>query len=289
MSTAATNPTRGTGSYEALFVVGVFSQYVGAAIAVKIFDEIEPAGVAFLRILAAAIMVVIFRRSWRRSWTQSELVWAGIFGIVLAGMNLTIYLAIDELPLGTAVAIEFLGPIAVSAFSIRSLRNGVALAVAVTGVWFLAEVQPEGSTRGIVFALLAGAMWAAYIILGHRVARSGASVDGLGVGMAIGALALAVFGVPKLGPAVDHPWLLVLALATGLLSNVIPYGIDQVVLRRIARDRFALLQALLPVMATLIGFVALSQTPSRTELLGIALVIGALAFQTRPKQSVLPH
>ncbi|MFN3218614.1 MAG: EamA family transporter [Acidimicrobiales bacterium] len=266
---------------EALFVAGAVSQYIGAAIAVALFDRLDPAAVAWLRVATAAAIVVAARRAWRRDWTASELRWAAAFGTALAVMNLSFYLAIAHLPLGTAVAIEFAGPVAVAALGSRGPRSLVALVLAAAGVLLLAEVQPEGNTIGVVYALVAGAAWAAYIVLGHRVARTGAAVDGLGVGMAIGALAIAVFGVPHLGPALEAPWLLVAAMATGLLSNAVPYAIDQVVLARIARDRFALLQALLPVTAVAVGLVALAQRPSPTELAGVALVVTALALRGR--------
>ena len=266
---------------ESLFAVGAISQYVGAAIAVGLFDDIDAPGVALLRVLGAALIVIGVRRPWRRSWTRAELGWTAAFGIALAGMNLFFYLAIDELPLGNAVAFEFLGPIVVAAVGARSVRNASAVALAVAGVALLAEVQPEGSTKGVIFALAAGAAWAGYIVLGHRVARSGVSVDGLGLGMLVGAAAISIVGAGDLGPAFDTPGLLLLALSTGLFSNAIPYAIDQVVLQRIDQYRFALLQAMLPVSAALIGLVALSQTPTGGEVFGIALVVTALAVRDR--------
>lgn len=275
-------------SAEALFGVGTVSQYVGAAIAVRLFDDIAPAGVAFVRVLTAGLLIVGARRVWRRAWTASDLQWALLFGVVLAGMNLSIYLAIEELPLGNAVAIEFSGPIAVAALGVRSRRALAALVIATVGVVLLAGVESSATARGVLFALLAGALWAGYIMLGHRVAREGAAVDGLGIGMMAGGALLAVVGARELAPAFDEPWLLVVAATTGLLSNVIPYGIDQLVLQRLARDRFALLQSLLPVTAALIGLVILDQRPSAVEMAGILLVMLALAIgsDTRLARSV---
>lgn len=266
---------------EGLFLIGAFSQYIGAAIAVGLFDRIAAPGVALLRVAGAGVMLVAIRRPWRRTWTRADFVLTAAFGSALALMNLMIYLAIDRLPLGNAVAIEFAGPIAVAAIGTRNPRNAGALFLAVAGVVVLAKVQPAGSTAGIIFALLAGTMWGAYIVLGHRVARSGAAHAGLGVGTVIGALVIMPFGVTHLGPALDAPSLLLLAVATGLLSNVIPYSLDQVVMSRISRGRFALLQALLPVSAALIGLVALSQRPTAAEVFGMALIIIAIAVRTR--------
>ncbi|MBK02901.1 MAG: EamA family transporter [Acidimicrobiaceae bacterium] len=263
---------------EALFVLGGISQYLGAATAVGLFAQIAPASVALLRVLAAGLVIIGFRRSWRRSWSKHDLVWAGAFGVVLALMNLLIYLAMDRLPLGNAVAIEFLGPVAVAAIGTRTVRSTLALVLAASGVLVLAGLQSEGTLVGVIFALLAGAMWAGYIVLGHRVARDGPAVDGLGVGMLIGALVISPLGIVGVGDAFASPGLLALALATGLLSNVIPYGIDQLVMSKITRARFALLQALLPVTAAVIGFLALSQSPGVAECFGIGAVMLAIAI-----------
>ena len=268
---------------EPLFVVGAVSQYLGAAVAVHLFDEMAPAGVALVRVLGAAIMIILLRRSWQRRWKASDLAWASAFGMALAAMNLSIYLSIDELPLGNAVAIEFTGPILVAAAFTRTLRSGAALLLAAGGVVVLAGVEAEGTMRGVGFALLAGLFWAGYIVLGHRVAQGPAAVDGLGLGMLAGAAAISGFGAPELGPAFDSPVVLLLALVTGLLSNVIPYWIDQVVMKRITQHRFALLQALLPATAVLVGLAVLLQVPSVRELLGIALVIAAILLSRTVK------
>ncbi|MXW59073.1 MAG: EamA family transporter [Acidimicrobiia bacterium] len=268
---------------EPLFVVGAVSQYLGAAVAVHLFDEMAPAGVALVRALGGALMIILLRRSWQRRWKASDLAWASAFGMTLAAMNLSIYLSIDELPLGNAVAIEFTGPILVAAAFTRTLRSGAALLLAAGGVVVLAGVEAEGTMRGVGFALLAGLFWAGYIVLGHRVARGPAAVDGLGLGMLAGAAAISGFGAPELGPAFDTPKVLLLALVTGLLSNVVPYWIDQVVMRRITQHRFALLQALLPVTAVLVGLVVLIQVPSVREMLGIALVIAAILLSRSAK------
>ena len=267
---------------EPLFMVGAVSQYLGAAVAVALFEHMAPGGVALLRVVGAAALIVILRRSWRRHWTSAEVLRAASFGVSLAAMNLCFYLAMDKLPLGNAVAIEFLGPVVVAAAGARNLRSALALLLAVSGVLVLAGVESEGTAAGAAFALLAGAFWAGYILLGHRVAQSPAAVDGLGLGMLAGAVAISPFGAADAIGALDSPLVLVLAVATGLLSNVIPYRIDQAVMRRIDPHRFALLQALLPVTATLVGLAALAQVPSGQELVGIGLVIVAIGFGRVP-------
>lgn len=263
---------------EPLFILGSTSQFVGQAIAVDLFDELTPGGTALLRVLGAALMIVALRRSWRRRWTATELRWASVFGIVLAAMNLSIYYAVELVPLGNAVSIEFLGPVAVAAFGTRNLRSAAALSLAVAGVVVLAGVETDGTLRGVGFALLAGSFWAGYIVLGHRVARGAAWVDGLGVGMFVGALVISPFGIPHVPTAFRHPALLGLGLLVALLSNVVPYGLDQWVMRRIDQHRFALLQALAPVTAAVVGFIMLSQQPSPREMIGIGLVIIAIVL-----------
>lgn len=262
---------------EGLFMIGAVSQYLGAAVAAALFDELAPGGVALLRVLGAAAIIVALRRPWRRRWQAGDLGRAAAFGVSLAAMNLCFYLAMDRLPLGNAVAIEFMGPIVVAAAGARTLRSAGALVLAVAGVAALAGVEAEGTAAGVGFALLAGAFWAGYILLGHRVARSPASVDGLGLGMLAGAVAISPFGLSDVTGALGSPLVLALGVATGLLSNVVPYWIDQAVMRRVDPHRFALLQALLPVTATVVGLAALAQVPGGRELLGIGLVIAAIA------------
>lgn len=259
-------------------MLGGVSQFVGQAMAVNLFDDLAPGGVALLRVFGAALMIVVLRRSWKRRWTANELRWASVFGIVLAAMNLSIYYSVEVVPLGNAVAIEFLGPVAVAAFGARTPRSAAALLLAVAGVVVLAGVETGGTLRGVWFALLAGSFWAGYIVLGHRVARTAAWVDGLGVGMLAGALAISPFGIPHVPTAVTRPALLGLSFTVGLLSNVIPYGIDQWAMRRLNRHRFALLQALQPITAAAVGFLLLSQVPSAREFLGIGLVIVAIVL-----------
>jgi len=237
--------------------------------------------VAVLRVIGAAIILIVLRRSWNRSFNDLDMYWTAAFGIVLAAMNLCFYLAINELPLGNAVAIEFIGPIAVATAGRRSARNLSSLLLAALGVLLLAEVTPEGSIVGFIFALSAGMFWALYIILGSKVARTGAHLDGLGIGMLIGGLVISPASFGSFGHFVDSPLLILLALLTGFLANVIPYGIDQVVFRKISKSRFAFLQSLLPATAMCVGIIALQQRPSVEELFGIGLIILAIVLRGR--------
>lgn len=270
-----------TASPEALFVLSGISQYTGSVVAVNLFEEVRPATVALFRVVSAA--AVVLAMSWRsqRRWDRASLVGAAVFGIATATMNLFFYLAIDRLPLGKSVVLEFIGPVAVAAAFTRSRRNTVALLLAASGVAILSGVELGGEPLGLVYIFGASAMWAAYIVLGKRVAALDRGLSGLGVGLAIGALAIAPFGISGSGEVVGSARLLGLCVLVGALSSAIGYTIDQVVMRRIPTRRFALLLALLPVTAMVVGFIALDQTPSATDLLGAAMVIAGVLSQER--------
>jgi inner membrane transporter RhtA len=270
-----------TATPEALFVLSAVSQYVGAAIAVSVFDEVEPQTVAWFRVIGAALALLVVARGVHRGWTRRQLVGAAIFGVATALMNMFFYLAIDRIDLGKGVAIEFLGPIAVAAAMTRTSRNAAALLLAVGGVATLGGVEIGDNVLGLIFVLAASAMWAAYIVAGSRIAQLGRGLGPLALGLSIGALALTPFGAPWSGPVWASPALLALCLLTGVFSNAIGYGIDQFVLRRIPIRRFSLLLALLPVTALAVGWVALDQRPSVLDLIGISLVLTGVALQER--------
>jgi inner membrane transporter RhtA len=263
-----------------LFVTGGLSMYLGAAVAVLLFDELSPAAVVWLRQLGAAAVLLAWRRPGRAAW-RGKIFWlAAGFGMVTVVMNLAFYEAIARLPLGTAVALEFVGPVLVAAFGSRSVRDVGALLLVVSGVVLIADVRWAGSTLGVLFALSAAVLWAGYIVLGKRVASVGLGVDGLAVGFGVAVVVLSPLALGT-GPAWASPRLLVLGIGVGVLGTVIPYALDQVVLRRMGQARFALLLALLPVTATVVGLVVLRQVPTLPEALGILAVVVGLTIRTR--------
>jgi len=270
-----------TASPEALFVLSAVFQYIGATIAILLFDEVAPQTVAWLRVVGAAIAVLAVSGSAWRGWTRRQLVAAAVFGIATAAMNTFFYLAIDRTDLGKSVAIEFLGPVAVAAVMTRTARNGGALALAAIGVVVLGGVELGDNLPGLLFLLAASACWAAYIVVGSRVAQLGRGVTGLGIGLGIGALALTPFGAPGSGPVWTSLSLLGACLLVGVFSNAIGYSIDQHVLRRIPVRRFSVLLALLPVTAVVIAWIALDQRPSGLDVVGISLVLLGVVLQER--------
>lgn len=272
---------------EALFVLSAVAQYVGATIAISLFDEVDPVTVAWLRVIGAALaLVAVSVPRLRRGFTRPELLAMGVFGVATAAMNTFFYLAIDRLPLGKGVTIEFIGPIAVAAARTRSRRNALALVLAVVGVVILSGAEWGGEPLGLLFIFLASAMWAAYIVVGSRVARQSTGVAGLGVGLVLGALVLTPFGAPSSGPVWDSTRLLVLCLVVGIFSSAVGYGIDQVTLRRIPIRRFSVMLALLPVVAMATGFVALDQRPTAVDLLGTVFVLIGVVVQEREEHPV---
>jgi inner membrane transporter RhtA len=273
---------------EAYFVLSASAQYMGAVIAVQLFDELAPASVAWFRVIGAALILIIVsvpRLVTQGMWTKAELGSAAIFGTAVAFMNLTFYLAIERLDMGKGVAIEFIGPICVAALTTRTRRNTIALALAAVGVVVLSGIELGNEPLGLLFIFLASACWAAYIVIGARVARLDRGLAGLGVGLVIGAVVIAPFGAPASGPAWSAPHLIALCVLVGLLSNAIGYGIEQSVFRVIPVRRFSVLLALLPVTAVIFGMVFLDQTPNLVEVFGISLVLTGVMVQQR---DVLP-
>ena len=267
---------------ELFFILSAIAQYTGAIIAVNLFDEVSPATVAWLRVLSASLILLAF--SFRQSharWTRRELYWVAAFGASTALMNLFFYLAIDRLPLGKGVTIEFIGPITVAALRTRSVRNTVALLFAAVGVVVLGGVELGNEPLGLVFILAASVMWAGYIVMGSRVALADRGVSGLALGLLFGGIVITPFAAGDAGAAFSSGKILIGCILVGLLSNAIGYGIDQSTLRRIPIRRFSVMLALLPVCAAIFGFAFLNQSPSMLDLLGMALVLIGVAVQER--------
>lgn len=261
-------------------MVSALSSYVGAGIAVRMFDRVDPLGVVWWRLVGAAVVLVAWRRPWKHSWTRRQAFTAIVFGLVTALLNTFFYLAIHELPLGTAVAIEFSGPIAVGFATARNRRNLMSLCVGALGVVLLAGLEFRASRWGLVFIFAAATFWAGYILLGKRVADGGAGLDGLALGIAASVALLAPVELPSALDAFDAgSSVVLLCLAIGVLSTVIPYGLDQMVLAEIGTARFAVLLAILPATGALLGAVMLAQLPSLLGVVGILLVIAAVAIR----------
>nr|WP_093181676.1 EamA family transporter [Sanguibacter gelidistatuariae] len=273
-----------------LFVVSGVTQYVGAGFAVGLFDVAPATSVAWARIFVAALVLVAWARPWRVRWDRRRLLAAITFGTVLAAMNVTFYASLEHLPLGTAVAIEFIGPVLVAALTGRGARERTAIALALVGVVLLAGVtltsKSPDAALGLVLILAAAACWAGYILLGRRVSAQGTGLAPLAVGMAAGAIVFAPFTAAAAAPLVTDWAFLGALVAIALASSVVPYAIDQVVLRRLTASQFAILLAIWPATAVGVGAVVLRQVPSGWEIVGLVFVSVAIALTSRPASTV---
>jgi inner membrane transporter RhtA len=277
----------------ALFVVSGLSQYLGAALAVGLFAVLGAAEIGWLRLVAASLVLLAWRRPWRTRWSAADLRAVAAFGVTLATLNLFFYLAIARLPLGTAVAIEFIGPVAVAAITGRGWRERAGIGLAAVGVVLLAGVTLSGddpdATLGLVFILVAALAWAGYILLGRRVALRGDGVTGLSMAMAIGALAYAPLLAGRALPGVTDLGLVLAVIGIAVLSSVVPYGLEQVVLRKVSAATFAVLLALLPATAAVIGAVVLRQWPHPLDVLGLLLVSAAIVLTSARRRPRVPR
>jgi inner membrane transporter RhtA len=272
---------------QAYFVGSAVFHYLGPAFAVLLFARVDPIGVAWLRIASAGAIFAVWRRPWRALHGIGAATWRLLLalGVVLAVMNSCFYVAIDRLPLGTVAAIEFLPVIALAAIGTRSGRNALALGLAVSGVYLLTDVRLEGEPVGVAFAFANAGLFALYIVLAHRVSRSPdiARIDGLAAAMLIATVAITPIGGWSAAPAFVDPVALGAGLGVGVASSVIPYVFDQLAMARLSRATYSLMVSLLPATATVIGVLVLAQVPSRVEVLGVALVVVAVAVHRERK------
>lgn len=271
-------------------VVSGASLYAGAAVAVGLFDAFPPALVAWFRISAAALILLALRRPHPRHFLGPTGRAAAFYGLATLAMNMTFYAAIALIPLGTAVAIEFLGPVAIAALGSRGARDWLALALAAAGVLVISGATWSDNAAGILLALAAGALWAVYIVAGSRIAGDPATSR---VSTAVGFAWATVAALPVMLWLWLSPWtaastshayiepgrLAVTWLALGFLSAAVPYSLDQVVMRLSGPSQFALLQAILPLVAVAVGAVALRQWLTPAELAGIVLIVAAVALR----------
>ena len=273
----------------AFFVGSAIFHYLGPAFAVLLFARVEPLGVAWLRIAAAGVVFALWRRPWRAARRLDAEAWRVLLGLgaVFATMNACFYVAIDRLPLGTVAAIEFLPVILLAAIGARGTRNGLALGLAVGGVYVLTNVRLEGEPVGVAFAFANAALFAGYIVIAHRFSRSSAigRLDGLAAAMLVAVVVVTPIGGWSAVPALVDPVALAAGIGVGIASSVVPYVFDQLAMARLPRATYSLLVSLLPATATVIGVIVLAQVPSRIEVLGVALVIAAVAVHREPRET----
>ncbi len=268
-----------------LVMVGVVSVQLGAAVATTVFDELGPGGAVFLRTLFAAAVLLAIWRPVRGSLEGATLRDVLLFGFVLAAMNCFFFLALDRLPLGIAVTLEFTGPLAVAIGTSRRPLDLLWTALAAAGILLLAPDIGDGlSAAGVIFALTAGGFWGAYILLSSRVGRGPAGRAGLAVAMGFATILLLPIGIADGGSELLEPRLVAIGVVIAMLSSAIPYLVEMEALRRLPAGTFGVLLSMEPAFAALVGLIALDQSLLDRELAAIALIVlaSAGALSTEP-------
>jgi inner membrane transporter RhtA len=267
---------------ELLVLGGIGSVQFGAAFADKLFAQAGPGGVVLLRILlSAAILLSIARPSLRRR-SRADMAAAVAFGLVLAAMNWSFYEALNRLPLGVAVTIEFTGPLVVAVAGSRRFLDVIWVALAAGGVVLLALRGGHHGvhTAGVVLALVAAACWASYILLSQRVGATFAQLDGLAIALGVGTFLVLPVGIVQGGSALLRPSVLGGGLGVALLSSLIPYSLEIMALRRLPASRFGLMMSLEPAVAALAGVIVLGQALTAVLAIAVVMVIGASVGNT---------
>jgi inner membrane transporter RhtA len=265
-----------------LVLGGIVSVQVGAAVATTLFDELGPAGTVLVRVFFSALVLVALWRPALRGLGGARLRDVALFGFALAAMNFSFYAALDRIPLGVAVTLEFVGPLGVALAASRRAIDLVWVALAAAGIVLLAPASGgDIDGLGIVLALVAGGFWAAYIVLSARIGRSFEGGSGLALAMTVATVLLLPIGVPVAGSELLDLGVLAAGAAVAMLSSAIPYSLELEALRRLPQGTFGVMMSLEPAVAATVGFVGLEQDLSATEVLAIGLVVIASAGALR--------
>jgi len=267
---------RGTLGGVGLVLAGAVSVQFGSAFAALLFPRAGALGVVALRVTLAAVLLLVITRPRLRGYSRADWAVAGGFGLALGGMNILFYQAIDRIPLGAAVTLEVLGPLLLSAVASRRAAGLLWAALALAGVFLLGRgAFAQLNVAGVAFALSAGGMWAAYIVLNARAGARFPRLDALAIAMAVAALVSLPLGIGASGGALLEPVVLGLGLAIAVMSSGVPYTLELLALRRLPAATFAVLTSLAPALAALAGYLVLDQGLSPSQCAAIALVVAA--------------
>jgi inner membrane transporter RhtA len=265
-----------------LVLVAVSSVQFGAALAKTIFDEAGPAGTVFLRVLFAAIVLMAIWRPALRGRTRADWRLIALFGLSLGGMNLAYYEALERIPLAITVTIEFVGPLGVAVAGSRRPLDLAWVVLAAGGILLLSDFgSADLDPVGVVLALVAGCLWAAYILLSVRVGNAFPGASGLALAMVAASVMLAPVGVADAGSALLTPEVLAVAAGVAMLSSAIPYTLEMEALRRMPAGVFGVMMSIEPAVAALAGFIVLDEGLATRELVAILLVVAASAGAAR--------
>lgn len=253
----------------------MLSVQLGAAVSVGLFDSIGVGGAAWLRLLLGGIGFILIARPRYRQWTWQQLRAPILLGLVTAVMTFAFMAAIARIPLGMAVAIEFLGPLTVAAWHSPTRRALAWPILALLGVVLLTEPwNGAPDLVGVTFSVLAAVGWALYIVITQHVGDRFSGVDSLAISLPVAALLTAVIGLPQVWGHLDAR-VLAIALGSAILLPLIPWTLELYALRRLTKAAFGTLMALEPAIALVIGIVVLHQLPLPLQYVGIALVVTA--------------
>jgi len=264
-----------------LVVVSIASVQLGSSFAKDLFASAPPQAVAWLRVASAAVILLVIARPRVSGRPRGHWLVALTYGLVLSGMNVVFYLAIQRIPIGMAVTVEFLGPLSVAVAGSRRPRDFAWVGLALTGVALLGFTPGDLDPVGVALALLAGALWACYILLAGPTGRRWSGVTGVTVASCVGAVALAAPALATAASWAGNPRVWLLGAAVGLLSSVIPYGLEMIALRTLDRGVFGILMSLEPAAAALFAFALLGEQLRPIELVAMGCVVVASVGATR--------
>jgi inner membrane transporter RhtA len=264
-----------------LVTFSIVSVQLGAAIAKTLFDSLGPGGTVFMRITFAALVLVLLVRPKLRGYDRAGYLVAGLFGLALSAMNLSIYLAIDRIPLGVAVTLEFVGPLGLAVAGSRRVLDLLWVVLAAAGILLLAPLGLFGGMDldpvGVAFALLAGCLWASYILLSARTGSAFPGGTGLVIALCVGTVILCPFGIADAGYALLDPKLLVAGFGVAMLSSAIPFSLELEAFRKIPARVFGVLMSLEPAVAALAGLVVLGERLGMRAVAAVFFVTVAAA------------
>ena len=269
-----------------LVLGGIVSVQFGAAIAKDLFAIVPPTAMVWLRLVTSAAVLLVVARPRLSGRTRRDWLVALGFGVSLMTMNWAIYQSFARIPLGIAVTIEFLGPLAVAVIGSRRLLDLIWVVLAGAGVALLGLSPVSLTWAGVGFALLAALAWACYIMLSAQTGRHWSGISGLAVASLVGAVILAPPAVLEAGSTLLEPRVLLLGLAVGMLSSVIPYSLELIALRRITPRLFGILMSLEPAAAALAAIVVLAEFLTPLQWVAMACVVTASVGATRTEKSV---
>ncbi|WP_246187005.1 EamA family transporter [Microlunatus speluncae] len=271
-----------------LVIIGIVSVQFGASIAKDLFHLVSPTTMVWLRLVSSAVVLMIIVRPRFRGRSRTDWLLVLGFGVTLLVMNWAIYQSMARIPIGVAVTIEFLGPLAVAVIASRRLRDLTWVLLAAAGVALLGFTPAGLNLSGVAFALLAGLCWALYILLSARTGQRWSGLSGLAVASTIGSVGLTPFALAEAGPGVFQPQVLILGVAIGLMSSVIPYSLEMLALRRIPPGVFGILMSLEPGVAAVAAMILLSEFLHLTQWIALACVVIASVGATRTRTRADP-